>query len=1434
MELNSLGNEAGKTAQEVLGYLNFSSGAPDPRFLKNINHLFGLCDTCRARNEPAWQALAGVLESALSSLRAKEDAFRQADQVEAVLRLAFEGVLPAYRNFHRDLLFHQTEESLFQPFFLGRVCETVLQQGGPWDQAERIIADAVQSLNDHIGHRPVAVLRTQQKIQPYAHEYVRPIPIFIRGAGVAYGPYAELVERGLAILEATEPDLLFEAMFDPAMLDELAVDPRAYDFDHPVNKRPNYLFGQWDLGKLDNAGRCRRFVLQQVSLDAMVERIRQRGNVPYEEALFEEAAVLAGTMLMGSGVSGNRPDAHSSDATLATLVQQIAAYRDAFYERLLERMTGRHGERLRAESLALRQPFGGARQHFNQHLARRRAAQLQHVHLALLFARMGYTDAATRQARVVPVTSARMKCDIQCRLTTAQLEIEAARGGSGAGTSAGPRGAPAPGGTAGPRRSTGTPAAQAPLQRAAVLLEEAEEMLHRAIECGALIDPWNILGFGGQYSLFPSPENSVYDHRVDELIDLVGGIFDVYVQVQKEAAAGGNGELEQRTTGRLEALAEWWDKFASTEVSSIEGISGRETCESAERVASALRAWHEAGTAAGDLAFWRSRADEFHSPKPYAMVVDALLEQRDPVSAMALLVQWLSQAEEIPLVEENYSFHDLAMHWMRSLWEDRGEPNELDQQQRWSLARKFLDYLEANAEEYWEVPRLELAVSGGDELSDEDDEDDGDDLYSAAYEGMSYRDSTDDGFEGEMLEGGSLGGQDATDFELVIEAERIVGRLTFLATLADLWKLAAVSSACGAARGPTAAIALPGASETSAPRKPAAAPAMPGPGKPPASRDRDPVLAGWLEQAVRNRRELLDLLAAVHRYRIPPPRGTHESLVEYDRRRGVKEMLLEQIIGTCVEMGDAARVIRVVMDEHTPDAELEDWELPAEQALRAVLRGDAAGVRKVWRELIASLGRHPLLYVALARGGNPQRIVASRALQGTLRRLLAYLPRLGLLRETGQLIAAIQEMEVSHPVGPGAITEFDQMFKIACRAVVRCLVASAESWADDPAAGGDGELIAVLEQTIEGLLRSWLHHSRGVRLSVLETVSDKRPWHELKGFVERYGHDLFTQRFMNLGNIKGILHHGVDAWLQALAEEPEADEEFRLLAELDRSLPREEAVRWLTLILEAVVENYAEYVDYNSTTTQSDRGEMLYTLLDFLRLQASYDRVAWNLQPVVLAHEVIVRSGHEEAAEIWRSAVADRTASIAEEHLKRFAKLSRKYGMRLPSIADRLGERFVRPLVVDRLRALVRPSLSKPRPPASANPPAPSTDPQAAEATIKPRPPVAPPPRQTASKSKSGRASSAGPSRRSASRPATPESTDPFSRMEAGIGEFTREVSGAGFDVPSWLDALEQEVERVQVDASEDPEVPDPPFPVPHIRLSRDAIRRQVQEMTRE
>ncbi len=1330
MDPDRLGADAQQVMEEVLGYLNFSSGAPDPRFLENIDRLFARIEAADAdrpateqpSDSPAstWQLLLSLLQEALAELAHRSAAFAHVEQAQAVLHLLGEDVLPGYLHHHEDLLFHQTDRTLFTSFFVGRVCEAVLACGGPWDETGRIVDGALERLNDFIGYRPVAVLRSEQKLQPYRHEWVRPIPLYIRGVGAATGKYRDLIAGALDVLQATDPALMRQAWFDPNALEELALDPRAYDFDHPVNRRPNHHFGIWDPNHLTDDGRYDRFVLQQVTLDAMLERIearkKGRGKLPHKEALFEAASVLAGTILMASAIGGDSPGAHDSQTTLASLLPRIAGYRDAFYEQLLARMRGARAKRLRTEAETARQPFGGARQDLNQRLARRRATQLQHVQLAQLFARMGYTEAASRQAAVVPVASARMQCEISCRLTAAHLAADRGQ-----------------------------------LDGAAESLPRIVDLLHRGIQCGAMVDPWNILGFGGQFPLFPAVENSVPDQRIDELIELIDEIFELHARLEKEAAAAGRRDLQETLSDSLLELAQWWDKYAAPEVGGVDGISGQAAWEAARHVATAVGAWHEAGTAAGDIAFWRGHVDRFQSPEAYALVVEALLERSDPVASMALLMQWLSHAEEISLAEGAYSFHDLAVRWMRALWQCDGQGQALGPARDaassaiaspeqaadcWARTCKFFDYLEANAQQYWNVPRLEVFEEespAGDAYSDALE-----DLFEAAYEDVTYRDSTDDGFEGETAEGGTP----VTDLELILEADRIGKRLGFLWTVARLWNLAATAS-----------------------RKLPTAPA-----------DRDDVLAGWFERATANHRQLSQLLTAVHRYRIPAPSGTHDSMVEYDRHTEVKESLLEHLIAACVEMSDAAYLILASMSTQRPSNGLGQWAAPALPVLRGLFCGDVEQVRAAWPKLLGSLAEEPLLYVTVARGGRPKQIVAARCLQQLFSRLLVGLPRMGLLSETFQLLETAQKMERAHPVGPGAVTEFDRLFEIAYKAIVQCMVVSSEVWqidaATDPDAN-DTELTDCLERATEPLLRCWLAHSRNIRLSVLESVSEERRWRKLRQFIERYGHDIFTQRFMNAGNLRAILHQGTHNYLAALQELPDGEEEFSLLEDLDAELPRDEAARHLEVALEAVLENYPAYLDYNSTTTQSDRGEMLYTLLDFLRLRAGYDRVAWNLRPVVLAHEVLVRSGREKAAGLWKQAVAKRTGDVAKRYLDRFARLREKYGMRLPSIGDRLGERFIRPLAVDQLRALVGPAFDELR----------------------------------------------------EDRP-----TESFKLLEERIEDFTREPSGVGYDVPAWLESLGDEIDDVT-----SPHLPndlpgDPRSALAQTRLSRDEIRRQIDQ----
>ncbi len=1236
-ELESPGSSL--PVEQVLGYINFSAGAADPLFLAGINSIYGWLDQHPNSSKPTYLGLRDFLLGEIGQRAESSATFRDPEQACGVIPLVFDVVLPGYLNYHQDLLFHQTPETLSRPFFIGRVFEAVIRQGAPWTDQERILQGAIQALSDYIGHRPVAALESQ-KIEPYRHEFVRPLPIYVRGAGVGYGPEKTVVELALKLLEETDGDLLQAAQFQPKNLQELAIDPRAYDFDHPANKRPNYHFGQWDPHQIDQRGHYRRFVVQQVTLDALMRRLDDPSDIPREELIFEAAAVLAGTILMASGISGEGPGTYDSSISLAKLLPQIARYRDEFYNRLFQKTTGAHAQRLVAEAAEKRQPFGGARQHLNAQLARKRASQLEHVHLARIFARMGNVNAAADQANVVPCASARMICQIDCLLTTGQLACDRSK-----------------------------------LDEAAAILPQVMDLIRRAIQCGAIIDPWNILGFDANFSLFPAMENSVRDHRADELVALMDRLFALYSRVWSEAAATDNTELSRRVSRQFKETANWWHRYAAHEVSTVEAVDPMAVFRAAEGVAQALNVWHKGGAAAGDVAFWSPHAEMFDSPKAYALVIEALLERGDLIASMALLIHWLGQADKIGFERANSSFHDLTTRWFsQAVAGDISIGHEIgtDHRKAWDLARKFLDFLEANADTFWEVPRFQVGKSatGGPALLEEES---GDDEFSSAYEDMVYKDSTDDGISGSIFET-----SDNSHDMLLSESKRVADRLAFLATVARLWKMAAVNRSLDSIRQESIPAAQSG---------------------------RLAVIGRWIKQAQHNQERLLALLAEVKGFAIPLPSGDHDSMIEYDRRRMTKESLLERIVTTTVETADAHRLLSAARAAMYPGESLADGSDLDEEArctvrlFSALLARDDAAVRPAWEDLWSSLAKRPLLYVPLSKGGDPAEIVRVRSRQRAIQDLLSWFPRLGLWVETCELLEVARQMERDHPVGPGAITEFDELFKIGYRALVESLVISSKQWTRPGKETTEEKqaepLVACLEQLTESLLTSWLAHSRTLRLSVLERVHDKNQWKKLVTFIEQFGADVFTQRFLNLANIRAILHQGTADWLASQQQDPSDEAPEKLLEALQGDLKLSDAAEMLGLALESIVENYGEYRDYNSTTTQSDRGELLYMLLDFLRLRTRYDRVCWNLKPVVLAHEILVRHGLEEAARVWRKALTERIQEEADEYLRKLADLQKKYAMRMPTVADRLAERFIRPLSIDRIRALVRPSIDE-------------------------------------------------------------------------------------------------------------------------------------------
>src|SRR5213078_2689651 len=175
-----------------------------------------------------WGELVGRLRARLGELRdAGASAFRDTRQAETILKLVFDEVLPAYRTHHADLLFHLSNRDLLQPFFVARVIEAVLTRGPLAEEPVGLVPAVLKQLNDFVGHRPIAVLESRPKGEPYPHERVRPVPLFIRPAGVAPGPYQGLVTLALEILGDTDSGILADAYFEPEHLDELAVDPRA-------------------------------------------------------------------------------------------------------------------------------------------------------------------------------------------------------------------------------------------------------------------------------------------------------------------------------------------------------------------------------------------------------------------------------------------------------------------------------------------------------------------------------------------------------------------------------------------------------------------------------------------------------------------------------------------------------------------------------------------------------------------------------------------------------------------------------------------------------------------------------------------------------------------------------------------------------------------------------------------------------------------------------------------------------------------------------------------------------------------------------------------------------------------------------------------------------------------------------------------------------
>ena len=1324
----------GDPAAILLGYLNFSSGAFDPAAWRAMNDLFAAEEPAGDELPDAARRVHASLSTSLATVAATESAFRDAGQARAVLDIVFTRLLPAYRDFHGDLLEHQPPGAIERPFFVMAAAQAVLACDGPWDDAEDVVRRAIGRLNDYVGWRPLAVLENGRLSETYPHERVRPVPLFIQGVGAAHGRYRRLVEDAIGILGEAPEGLLRQADFELARLEELAIDPRAFDFLHPAASRPNYLFGLWDPALIDTQGFYRRMVVQQATLDGILSWAAvastaagaagaepEGSGVPERSQLIREsAAVLAGVMLMASGLCGHGPGGLASGLGLGDLLPRIASYRDEFYRWLMTRLPDDHRRRLDEETRRLRQPFGGVRRHINGLLAGRRARQVESVALAGTLARLGRAAAAERMAGLVPAASARMAARITSRVVAAERMLR--------------------------RRDPDGRQSQAAAEAALDELDAAAGLLLRAVDCGAVVDPWNILGLGGQFPLHEAGGESVTDPRVNDLVALTGAILDGCAAVWRQAAAGGAKATASRAAAAIERLGGWWDRFATTTVSGVPHLSGREVLDTTREVIDALARRRETAPLPAPPGFWRREVAGFSSPRAHAQAADALLLEGDLDGAMGLLVHWASLLEGSAIGRTGSVWLEEAGRWMERAATDRSADGR-------SRVRRFVELIEANTGGAADV--IEAAATGrepgddrrtgrrggGGEADDDpaaDDQTDGDDRgdesVASAYESMVWRDSADDGVDGGMLDMDGAGGTTLGGVAAVEDAAE------FISGVFDLIREAVVRWC--------------------------AIDALDGTRPSPAEIDS---VRGWRQSLRRLRRVLVRAAAAVAGRDTAPPPGM--SPTEFDKLRWQRDAAAERLIEAAVQAGETLWMLSARLQaagrvrRPRPDAPLEREKKGAVGRLfAAIFAGDAAAARGHLAVVRSGLvGKH-VLYVPLSRGGLPGRIVAARGRERLLERLASCLPRLGLVAETADVVQLAKSLEATRPRsgggqrGAASVSEFDRVFEAATRSLVERIVVTASA-AD---AGGvtptDG---MVTERILEGLsalvprlLDTWTTHARQLRLSVLERVRDDASFGGLREFVERYGPGLFTQQLLSPPSLRGILRGGVRRFLEQLVDraggEP-ADHDpadattpprrpVRLIEDLSGGvLPMKQATARLRLILEAVAENHAEYRDWNSTTTQSDRGECLHVLLEFLRIKAEHERIAWTLRPVSMAHRVLTRRGAVAAAGAWRGRMQSETEDTSATLAARLTALENQWGVRLASVSDRVRRPFTLALEQDELESLVDPAVQE---------------------------------------LFTGAPAGAG------------------SRLEERAESFLGVASGSGVEVPAWLDRLGETVER--------------------------------------
>ncbi|NMC21392.1 MAG: hypothetical protein GYA33_13350 [Thermogutta sp.] len=1229
----------------VLGYLNFSDGTRDPQFFAAMNRLFAevfgatgspaayhdapAAEHDATATEPApWSPLVRRLQDAIPVLQARGGAFSDVGRAQAALAGVFDGLIPAYLDFHKDLLGYGHATSLCSPFLLARFCEAVLQARAEDEEASQqaTVRAALAKVNDYVGYRPTAVLAGNRATKPYAHEFVCPIPLYVQGAGTACGRYHDLMERAVQILATIDESLREQFYFQIENLEEIALDPRGLDQEHPACFRPNYQFGLWDPHSLNERGCYRRLILHDQPLEIALRWATRADPTEGTDPWFEAAAVLAGTMLMGAAVWGPYPGALMSTTNLSELLARIAKARDDFYLRLLPSRGETYGSALASEIVARGRPFDAVRQFLNTTLAEYRSSQVHASGLARIMAQLGAVDAAKTASARLRSSTAAVRADIVIRLGAAESHLR-----------------------------------QKQLRDCLTELNESVRMIRSAVECGALGDPWNVLGLGGRFPIFEWSLEGPIDPRLTLLIYLMDKLFQLFASLRRHAAAADAGAIEDEAKRRMEETAEWWDRFATAEVSDLDGFRGQDVCDAAQQVAEVIHAWREERKAAGDTAFWKRHVSRIRSTDSLALLVDTLLDQNDREAAMALLVYWIGRANELGLHGTLNSFAALAYRWFRPLWL-ADDPAVGDRRKRWFEVRKFLDYLEANAGSLWEVPSLKellgATAAGSADNSAAIEPQHEDSLWQAAYEGVVFRDSADDGVDGILEDAG----EPLENFELSRAFEELRRRIGFLFTVLILRELAAAAFS-------SLQYDDPEVSE---------------------------VFIEWHRHVFRIEESLLRLAEDLRGYPLGDPGATPQRLAEYDNRRKLRDTLAERVALAAIQAGDTRRFLAAALPEalHPSVASRREndwaWEEDFVVLLRTLLHHQLESLESAWADFLIGMRQCKLLYTPVWRGGRPRQYVGRKSLYRCLATATAMVLRRGLVGPALNALSLLREAEKQSAGQGGQVSEMELVIRTLTESVAQSLLTAGRDADLDETVGGTRRpgLFQSLWWAASRLQRAWPELTAEIYISIVETVGSAKEWEHITRFIRTYGGEIFTQEFLDYEHLRGIALTGAGRFLQELDRSGNRPE-WRLLRDIRQGkISLVQAAKNLQFIAEIILENYAEYADYNSLTTQSDYGENLHCLLDFLALKERFTRMEWNLTPYLVFYDQLLQKGLWSLADRWEKGVVEETAATVSELQEAYSQLSRHHGIRLLVLEETLRDGFRGILLRRRMAAL--------------------------------------------------------------------------------------------------------------------------------------------------